>query len=92
MTFDDALAVLHGWKGREVTIHLTPEGTTMRGRLSPLDSEGLFAVDAEELTGVALALFRDGFEEARLDDETLTVRQGRVTATVTCGGRRSGRA
>ena len=92
MTFDDALAVLDGWRGEEVTIELAPEDIRMDGRLSPLDGEGLYAVDADELTGVALALFRDGFEEARLDDDTLTVRQGRVTATITCGGRRSGRA
>lgn len=91
MTFDEVLAVLQGWTGRAVTIDLEPEGTTMDGLLSALDSEGFFAVDAHQTSGVALALFRDGFEDARLVGETLTVRQGLVTATVTCGGRRSGR-
>lgn len=91
MTYDEAVAVLDGWTGREVTIHLAPEGTTMAGRLSSLDAEGLYAVDADELTGIALALFRDGFGEAVLAEDTLTVRQGLVTATITCAGRRSGR-
>ena len=91
MTYDDALAVLRSWGGRDVTIHLEPEGTTMDGVLSALDGEGFFAVDAERTSGVALALFRDGFEEAALEGEALTIRQGLVTATVTCGGRRSGR-
>jgi hypothetical protein len=54
--------------------------------LSELDPAGvdgaLFAVDEEELSGVAIALFRDSVEEGRLEGDRLEVRQGRVRLTV----------
>ncbi len=96
MTFDEVVGALRGWLGEDVTIELEPEGTVLAGPLSELDPAGvdgaLFAVDRERTGGVALALFRDGLRSAELADDRLVVRQGRVTVTVTCGGRRSGRA
>lgn len=99
MGFDAAVAVLRGWVGQPVVVALEPEGTRMAGRLSELDPAGtdtaLFAVDAEQLSGVAVALFRDGVDAVRQEDDALVVQQGQVTVTVTratCGGRRSGRA
>lgn len=96
MTYEDAVAVLRGWCGERVIVDLAPEESHMEGTLSELDPAGvdgaLFAVDHTELSGVAVALFRDGVEHASRDGDTLVVRQGKMTLTVTCGGRRSGRA
>jgi hypothetical protein len=93
--FDDAVAVLRSWLGSEVVVVLEPEGTVMRGALSEIDAgpgSAMFTVDGEQLTGVAIALFRDGLTEAALHDDELVVRQGRMTVRVTtCGGRRSAR-
>ena len=95
MTFDETLAALRAWLGEEVVIALEPEGTVLAGRLAELDAAGvdgaLFAVDRERTGGVALALFRDGVRSAEREDDRLVVRQGEVTVTVTCAGRRSGR-
>jgi len=95
MAFDDAVAVLRSWLGEPVTVVLEPDGTVMDGPLSELDSEGIdgamFAVDAQNTTGVAIALFRDAVTSSDQDDDELVVRQGRMTVRVTCGGRRSGR-
>ena len=93
--FDDALAVLRSWLGRPVTVVLEPDGTVMDGVLSELDSAGidgaLFAVDAEETSGVAVALFRDAVTDVVSGEDELVIQQGRMTVRVTCGGRRSGR-
>ena len=93
MGFDEAVAVLRSWLGTEVVVVLEPEGTTMRGALSEIDADpgsAMFTVDGDQLTGVAIALFGDGVEDARLEDGELVVRQGRMTVRVaTCGGRRS---
>jgi hypothetical protein len=87
MSFDAAVAVLRGWEGETVVVRLEPEGSVMRGALSELDSEGvdgaLFAVDREELSGVAVALFRDGARTVSSGPDELVVEQGRVTVTVT---------
>jgi len=87
MGFDAAVAVLRGWLGRDVDVALEPEGTRMSGRLSELDSTGtdgaLFALDAQQLSGVAVALFRDGVDSVRHEGDTLVVAQGQVTVTVT---------
>ena len=86
MGYDAAVAVLRGWIGRAVLVSLEPEGTRMAGRLSELDATGadsaLFAVDAEHLSGVAVALFRDGVDTIRHEGDRLVVDQGRVTVTV----------
>lgn len=90
MGYDDAVAVLRAWVGRLVEVALDPEGTRMSGRLSELDSTGtdgaLFALDAEQLSGVAVALFRDGIDAVRHEGGTLVVEQGVVTVTVTVAG------
>lgn len=87
MGFDAAVAVLREWVGEPVVVALEPEGTRMAGRLSELGSAGtdgaLFAVDAEQLSGVAIALFRDGVDSVAHQDDVLVVRQGQVTVTVT---------
>ena len=74
---------------------LEPEGTVMRGVLGEREADAgcaMFTVDEQQLSGVAIALFEDGVEEASLSDGELVVRQGLVTVRVTtCGGRRSGR-
>lgn len=86
MTFDDVVAVLRGWLGREVVIELAPEGTVLRGTLAELDAAGvdgaLFAVDPQRTSGVALALFRDSLRSAALEGERLVACQGEVTVTV----------
>lgn len=97
MTFDEAVAVLRAWIGEPVVVELAPEGTVLSGRLAELDPAGvdgaLFALDPERTSGIALALFRDGVDSARVEESRLEIRQGAVTATVTtCAGRRSGRA
>lgn len=90
MGYDEAVAVLRAWVGRAVDVALEPEGTRMSGRLSELDSTGtdgaLFALDAEQLSGVAVALFRDGVDAVREQDDTLVIEQGVVTVTVTLAG------
>lgn len=87
MAFDEAVAVMRSWSGEPVAVHLAPEGTVMRGRLSELDSDdpdsAMFALDGEQLTGVAVALFRDGVRSATRQGDELVVQQGRVTVTVT---------
>jgi hypothetical protein len=87
MSFDDAVAVLRSWLGEPVVVTLEPDGTVMHGPLAELDSEGtdgaLFAVDPDQTTGVAIALFRDGLRSAVREDDELVVVQGRVTVTVT---------
>jgi len=88
--FDDAVAVLRSWIGEAVVIVLEPEGTVMHGQLSELGSqeggEALFAVDAEQLTGVAVALFADGVRSATRAGDELVVQQGRMTVTVSRTG------
>lgn len=88
--FEEALARLRSWVGVDVVIHLHPEGTVMTGRLSELDAAGidgaLFAVDGDQLTGVAVALFRDSVRSAAVETDRLVVEQGRVTVTVTRSG------
>jgi hypothetical protein len=77
-----------------------PDHSVMRGRLHELDSTGtdgvLFALDhpSRKTTGVAVALFRDAFNDARLDpaDGALHVRQGRMEIIVTPQGETAARA
>ena len=87
MSFDAAVAALRAGEGRRVVVHLEPEGTTMTGPLAELESEGadtaFFAVDRERLSGIAVALFRDGVGSVAQDGDELVVEQGRVTVTVT---------
>jgi hypothetical protein len=88
--FDEALVLLQAWTGTDVVVRLDPEGTVMAGRLTELDPAGidgaLFAVDGDRLTGVAVALFRDGVDSAAVEGDRLVVRQGRMTVTVTRSG------
>lgn len=104
MGFDAAVAILRSWSGAPVVIHLGPDGSVMRGRLSELDRDdtdsAMFALEGDQLTGVAVALFRDAVRSATRQGDELVVQQGRVTVTVTrsapthrptCGGRRSAR-
>ena len=90
MSFDAAVAVLRAWEGEPVVVRLEPEGSVMSGVLAELDSEGvdgaLFAVDREQLSGVAVALFRDGARTVASGPRELVVEQGRVTVTVTRSG------
>jgi hypothetical protein len=85
--YDDALTVLRAWAGELVEVCLEPEGTVMHGRLEEREGAGageaLFALAGEGLTGVAVALFRDGVRTAARDGDALVVEQGRVTLTVT---------
>ena len=87
MSYDRAVEVLRAWVGSHVVVHMEPETTTMAGVLSELEPPGfdgaLFAVDREQLSGVAIALFRDGVDDARVTDGALVVQQGVVTLTVT---------
>lgn len=90
MSFDEVLARLRGWIGRRVVVRLEPETSVMNGVLSELPAEGidgaLFAVDAQERSGIAVALFRDAVDAAREEDGALVVEQGLVTVTVTLAG------
>ena len=90
MSFDDAVALLRSWIGVPVVVRLDPEVSIMRGTLSELASDGidgaLFAVDAPERTGVAVALFRDGVGAIVRDGDQLVVEQGLVTVTVSPTG------
>jgi hypothetical protein len=84
--YDRAVAVLRSWLGEPVVVHLDPDGTVMRGALSERDgddSTALFGVDTESMTGVAVALFRDGVDSVISSGDELVIRQGRVTVTVT---------
>ena len=87
MSFDVAVAALRAWEGEHVVVRLEPEGSVMSGVLSELDAGGvegaLFAVDREQLSGVAVALFRDGARTVAATPGELVVEQGRVTVTVT---------
>ena len=87
MSFEAAVGVLRAWVGEPVVVHLEPEGTLRTGVLSELDSHGvdgaLFAVDREQLSGVAVALFRDGVGSVAHEGDELVVEQGRMTVTVT---------
>jgi len=86
--YDDAVTVLDGWLGEPVVVTMLPEGTVLRGRLSPLDSAGidgtLYALAEGDgaPSGVALALFRDGVVDARREEDQVVVRQGHMTLTV----------
>lgn len=85
MTFDEAVAVLRGWAGERVVVRLEPETSVMEGPLCEREGGGpdcaLFAV--VPLSGVAVALFRDGVRSVALDGDQLVVEQGQVTLTVT---------
>jgi hypothetical protein len=87
VTYDDAVTVLRGWCGERVVVELAPEESRMEGELAELDPAGvdgaLFAVDREERSGVAVALFRDGVDHVRHEGDELVIGQGRVTVTVT---------
>jgi hypothetical protein len=84
---DLALERLRSWIGLPVVVRLDPEGTVMAGALSELDPAGidgaLFALDGDQLSGVAIALFRDGVRSTVLQDDRLVIDQGRMTVTVT---------
>lgn len=88
MDFDAAVDQLRSWCNRPVTVVLEPDHSVMSGRLEELDSTGtdgaLFAVASADrpTTGVAVALFRDAFASARLEEGALRVRQGRVEIIV----------
>jgi hypothetical protein len=88
--FDDAVAMLRSWVGEPVVVRLDPEGTVMHGRLTERVGAGadtaLFALDGGGLTGVAVALFRDGVGAIVRDGDQLVVEQGRVTVTVARAG------
>lgn len=88
MDFEAALNQLRMWCDRPVTIVVEPDHSVMEGRLRELDATGIdgamFAVDHPQrrTTGVAVALFRDAFGSARLEDGVLTIRQGRMEIIV----------
>jgi hypothetical protein len=88
MSFDELLHALRRWLGERVVVTMLPEETVLRGRLEELDAAGidgaLFALaDGDGApSGVALALFRDGVAEARLDGDEIVVRQGQMTLEV----------
>jgi hypothetical protein len=83
---------LRSWVDEHVVVVLEPDHSVMEGRLHELDSTGtdgaLFALDHPDrkTTGVALALFHDAFQEARLVDGALHVVQGRIEIVVTPQG------
>jgi hypothetical protein len=94
VSFDAATRILRSWLGQPVTVEIEPDGTVMEGVLAEREDSGdpaYFTVDPDDTTGVAVALFGDGVRSAVLDGETLRIEQGRMTLTVTCGGRRSAR-
>jgi hypothetical protein len=88
MEFDDAVAQVRSWCETTVEVVLEPDHSVMSGRLYEVDSTGLdgalFAVDHHErsTTGIAVALFRDAFAAASLQDGRLLVEQGRNEITV----------
>jgi hypothetical protein len=93
MEFAAVVDQLRSWADQHVVVVLEPDHSVMEGRLHELDSTGtdgaLFALDHPDrkTTGVAVALFRDAFHEARLDkDGALRVLQGRIEIIVTPGG------
>lgn len=90
MNYDEAIALLRSWVGIPVVVRLEPEVSVMAGVLSELPGDGidgvLFAVDAPQRTGVALALFRDAVTAAQVQAGALVVEQGQVTVTVTRSG------
>jgi hypothetical protein len=87
--FTAAVDQLRSWADQPVVVVLEPDHSVMEGRLHELDSTGtdgaLFALrhPSHKTTGVAVALFRDAFREARLEDGALHVLQGRVEIIVT---------
>jgi hypothetical protein len=91
MDFPAAVDQLRRWRDRHVVVVVEPDHSVMQGRLHELDSTGtdgvLFALDRPDrkTTGVAVALFGDAFQEARLDpaDGALHVLQGRMEIIVT---------
>ena len=89
MDFAGAVDQLRSWAGEHVVVVLEPDHSVMEGRLHELDSTGtdgaLFALAHPDrrTTGVAVALFRDAFQEARLEDGALHVVQGRIEIIVT---------
>jgi hypothetical protein len=88
--FDEAVAVLRGWAGEHVVVHLHPDETVMRGRLVEFEQPGLdgaaFALADDEAgvppTGVAIALFPDAARTLEARGDTLVVEQGRMRITV----------
>jgi hypothetical protein len=84
---------LRSWCDQQVVVVVEPDHSVMHGRLHELDSTGtdgvLFALEHPDrkTTGVAVALFRDAFQDARVDaaDGALHVRQGRMEIIVTPG-------
>ena len=84
MDFDGAVATLRSWQDRPVTVVLEPDHSVMEGPLREIDSVGvdgvMFSVSP---SGVAVALFRDAFAGATLEEGTLRIRQGRVEVVVT---------
>lgn len=90
MDFDAALDTLRGWEGRPVVVVLEPDHSVMEGPLREVDSGGvdgaMFTVSPTGVS-VAIALFRDAFGRAHVDEDgTLHVAQGRVEILVTPGG------
>jgi hypothetical protein len=87
--FTAAVDQLRSWADEPVVVVLEPDHSVMEGRLHELDSTGtdgvLFALrhPSRRTTGVAVALFRDAFREARLDAGALHVLQGRIEIIVT---------
>ncbi len=96
--FAAAVDQLRNWAGRHVVVVLEPDHSVMEGGLRELDSSGtagvLFALDHphKRTTGVAVALFADAFQAARMDAGALRVRQGRVEIIVTPSGETAARA
>jgi hypothetical protein len=87
MDFDAVVETLRGWAGREVVVVLEPDHSVMEGPLREIDPGGvdgaMFTVSATGVA-VAVALFRDAFVAAGVDEAgTLRVRQGRVEILVT---------
>ena len=90
MDFDAALDTLRAWEGRPVVVVLEPDHSVMEGPLREVDAAGIggamFTVSPTGVS-VAIALFRDAFERAHVDEDgTLHVVQGRVEILVTPGG------
>jgi hypothetical protein len=98
MDFDAAVTQVRVWCDREVVVVLEPDHSVMEGRLHEIDSTGLdgalFAVASatRPTTGVAVALFRDAFNDAQMDAGALHVRQGRVEIIVRPQGETAARA
>ena len=96
--FSAVVDQLRDWTDEHVVVVLEPDHSVMEGRLHELDSTGtdgaLFALEhpSRKTTGVAVALFRDAFREARLQDGALHVLQGRIEIIVTPQGETAARS